>query len=128
MKQKSKLVQQWLSHVEAIVFMKTSALAKKLACQTALLILTSTPSECLLRFWWHILYSSRLILLYSSHLGGRQTVGNCLVHRGTCLYCHTHACSLCNDIDFYRNSSFTSLKITKICTHQKFLAIQYVIH
>ena len=34
-----------------------------------------------------ILYSRRLILLYSNHLEGRQTVENHLVHMGTQ---HTH--------------------------------------
>ena len=37
-----------------------------------------------------ILYSSRLILLYSNHLEGRQTVENHLVHIGTNSYRHTH--------------------------------------
>ena len=37
-----------------------------------------------------ILYSSRLILLYSNHLEGRQTVENHLVHIGTNSYQRTH--------------------------------------
>ena len=37
-----------------------------------------------------ILYSSRLILLYSNHLEGRQTVENHLVHIGTNSYRRTH--------------------------------------
>ena len=37
-----------------------------------------------------IFYSSRLILLYSNHLEGRQTVENHLVHIGTNLYRRTH--------------------------------------
>ena len=37
-----------------------------------------------------ILYSSRLILLYSNHLEGRQTVENHLVYIGTNLHRRTH--------------------------------------
>ena len=37
-----------------------------------------------------ILYSSRLILLYSDYLGGRQTVENHLVHTGTSSYQSGH--------------------------------------
>ena len=37
-----------------------------------------------------ILYSSRLILLYSDYLGGRRTVENHLVHMGTSLYRSRH--------------------------------------
>ena len=37
-----------------------------------------------------ILYSSRLILLYSDHLEGRQTVENHLIHMGTSSYRCTH--------------------------------------
>ena len=37
-----------------------------------------------------IFYSSRLILLYSNHLEGRQTIENHLVHIGTNSYRHTN--------------------------------------
>ena len=52
---------------------------RRVGFSTADLISTSTTSECLLRIRW----SSRLILLYSNHLEGRQTPENHLVHTGT---------------------------------------------
>ena len=49
-----------------------------------------------------ILYSRRLILLYSNHLEGRQTVENHLVHMGTrCTHINWH-----NDVINFHLSSF----------------------
>ena len=45
-----------------------------------------------------ILYSSRLILLYSNHLEGRQTVENHLVHIGTNSYRRTYVMTVINSI------------------------------
>ena len=52
--------------------------------------------------WQLRVSSSRLILLYRGHLGGRQTVGTYLVQTGTCLYCRMCTCGQHNDvIDFF---------------------------
>ena len=68
---------------------RTAIVGKKLACWTegfSTADSTSTTLEHLL----HILYSSRLIFLNSSHLEDRQTVESHLVHMGTSLYQCTH--------------------------------------
>ena len=61
-------------------------------------LLLVSRSQTLTRVWLRetsllrvgILYSSRLILLYSDHLESRQTVENHLVHTGTSSHRHTH--------------------------------------
>ena len=69
-----------------------------------------------------ILYSSRLILLYSNHLEGRQTVENHLVHIGTNSYRRTHVMmsSIFILSAFFAVFIFAeaglSAKIAKICT------------
>ena len=78
-----------------------------------------------------ILYSSRLILLYSNHLEGRQTVENHLVHIGTNSYRRTHVMTSSISIlsAFFAVFVFAeaglSAKIVKICTQRKFAAIRY---
>ena len=77
-----------------------------------------------------ILYSSRLILLYSNHLEGRQTVENHLVHIGTNLYRRTHVMTSPFPflVHFFAVFIFAeaglSAKIAKICTQRKFPAIR----
>ena len=79
-----------------------------------------------------ILYSSRLILLYSNHLEGRQTVENHLVHIGTNSYRRTHVMtsSISILVHFFAVFIFAeaglSAKIAKICTQRKFPAIRYL--
>ena len=77
-----------------------------------------------------ILYSSRLILLYSNHLEGRQTVENNLVHIDTNSYRRVHVMTV---INFHLSAFFCvfffveaglSVKIAKICTQLKFPAIR----
>ena len=78
-----------------------------------------------------ILRSSRLILLYSDHLEGRQTVENHLVHKGASSYRHTHVMmsSISILVIFFAVFIFAeaglSVKIAKICTQRKFPAIRY---
>ena len=80
-----------------------------------------------------ILYSSRLILLYSNHLGGRQTVENHLVHIGTNSYrrAHVMTSSISILVHFFAVFNFAeaglSAKIAKIWTQRKFPAIRYYI-
>ena len=80
-----------------------------------------------------ILYSSRLILLYSNHLEGRQTVENHLVHIGTNSYrrAHVMTSSISILVHFFAVFNFAeaglSAKIAKIWTQRKFPAIRYYI-
>ena len=70
--------------------------------------------------------SSRLILLYSDHLEGRQTIENQLVHTGTSSYRCTHkiTSSIFILVHFFRGFIFAetglSTKIMKISTQEKF--------
>ena len=71
-----------------------------------------------------ILYSSRLILLYSNHLEGRQTVENHLVHIGTRRRTHVMTSSI--SIFIFAEPGL-SAKIAKICNQRKFPAIRYLL-
>ena len=77
-----------------------------------------------------ILYSSRLILLYTNHLEGRQTVENHLVHIVT----NSYRCTRNDIINFHLSAFFVvfifaeaglSAKIAKNCTQRKFPTIRY---
>ena len=75
-----------------------------------------------------ILYSSRLILLYSNHLEDRQTVETRLVHMGTrCM--HVMTSSIWILVNFFTvlicMEAGLFAKIAKICTQWKFPAIWY---
>ena len=90
-------------------------------------------NNCGMSHWFvGILYSSRLILLYSNHLEGRQTVENHLVHIGTNSYRRTHVMtsSISILVHFFVVFIFAeaglSTKIAKICTQRKFPTIRYV--
>ena len=97
--------------------------------------------HCRFRLWqlWSgsygfigILYSIRLILLYSDHLEGRQTIEDHLVHTGTSLYRCTHmmTSSISILVHFFMVLIFVeaglSTKIMKICTQHKFPTICYI--
>ena len=71
-----------------------------------------------------ILYSSRLILLYSNHLECRQTVENHLVHIGTRRRTHVMTSSI--SIFIFAEPGL-SAKIAKICNQRKFPAIRYLL-
>ena len=67
--------------------------------------------------WISALVGSAALWVENFHLGGRQTVGNCLVHRGTCLYCHTHAAYVMTSIStaihlllFWKSQKFAPIK------------------
>ena len=75
-----------------------------------------------------ILYSRRLILLYSNHLEGRQTVENHLVHMGHVGTRRMHVMTSSFSIFFavfIFGEAGPSAKIAKICTQRKFPAIWY---
>ena len=69
-----------------------------------------------------ILYSSRLILLYSNHSEGRQTVENHLVHIGTSMYARNDVINFHFFAVFIFAEAGLSAKIAKICTQRKFPA------
>ena len=74
-----------------------------------------------------ILYSRRLILLYSNHLEGRQTVENHLVHMGS-RRMHIMTSSISLLVHFFSTvfiftEGSLSAKIVKICTQRKCHAI-----
>ena len=73
-----------------------------------------------------IVYSSRLIVLYSCHLEGRQTIENHLAHTNTGSYRHIDI-PISISVNFVMGFYFAedlSAKTTKICTHQKSPTIQ----
>ena len=112
--------------IEAVMFTKVSGmlpLARNWLVEQKESALTLTTSQ---RLFVGILYNSKLILLYSSHLRGRQIVENYLVYKGTCFYQHMQAytqLSIFSPVYFFAEVG-QSAKITKICTHQKFPSIQ----
>ena len=76
-----------------------------------------------------ILYSSRLILLYSNHLEARQTIENHLVHMGTnlCRSMHIMTSSVAILVHFFLQFLFLQKQVYpgKLCTQWKFPAIRY---
>ena len=69
------------------------------------------------------IYSSRLILLYSDHLEGRQTIENQLGHTGTSSYRCTHkiTSSIFILVHFFHGFIFAEAGLSaKISTQQKF--------
>ena len=87
-KQRSKLVHQWPSLPfvwRPLQSIKVAAIGKKTGSEG----FRTADLEHLLQVHWY-LCSGRLILLYSDHLQGRQTIENQLVHTGTSSYQCTH--------------------------------------
>ena len=123
---------------------RTAAVGEKLACWTEgfssadldfdnfSLVPVSPMDGMRLRQLWSvsyrfvgILYSSRLILLYSNHLEGRPTVESCLIHTGTSSYQDNDVITFHLIVAFIFSEAGLSAKIMKICTQQKFPAIRY---
>ena len=116
--------------VEASAIMKVSELLPYMEEKLAFWI-----QHCWSQLWqlWSIsygftviVYSSRLIVLYSYHLEGRQTIENHLAHTNTGSYRHIDI-PISISVNFVMGFYFAedlSAKTTKICTHRKFPTIQ----
>ena len=135
-KQRSKLLQQWpsLPFVWRPLQLRNyqdCRPRRKLPCWTegfSTSDLAMATSEHLLGFIG-ILYSSRLILLYSNHLEARQTIENHLVHMGTnlCRSMHIMTSSVAILVHFFLQFLFLQKQVYpgKLCTQWKFPAIRY---